>query len=253
MAEVCHPLAINQLTGILVYWAIISPRFEKRKKVSLSWNYSEERQFPKQTHSFMNSLKTFLWEKHWLAQGRTRCPQHRIRSRLLILCREGELCPSQFTSACRRGPGLPACRSLLCLCGLFVVRVDLFRKASSAVLAFTGLSLWSLGTDWKNSLGSSFLCDLCYQFWDTFSISKSLPIDPFRLFSLEHVRADVPPLWLKLLPILHHLWLFLLSDIFISILEWKCYPFVWLPQTSYVFYDLHFSLSYPFRGLPRWC
>ena len=133
----------------------------------------------------------------------------------------------------------------LWLCGLFVVRVDLSRKASSSVLTFMGVSLWSLGTDLKNFLGSSFLCYLCYQFWDTFSISKYFPIDPFRLFSLELFHADLPHLWLKLLPILHHLWLYLLSDIFILILGWKCCPFVWLPQTSCVFYDLHFSLSYP--------
>ena len=36
--EVCHPLAIKQLTWILVCWGIISPRFEKRKKFSLRWN-----------------------------------------------------------------------------------------------------------------------------------------------------------------------------------------------------------------------
>ena len=39
MAQDVSSLAIKQLTWILVCWAIISPRFEKRKKVSLRQNW----------------------------------------------------------------------------------------------------------------------------------------------------------------------------------------------------------------------
>ena len=156
-----------------------------------------------------------------------------------------DACPLQLVAPAAWAPGRPACRPLPLVLWSLCSQGWCLPQASSSVFTFTGVSLWSLGTDLKNFLGSSFLCYLCYQFWDTFSVSKYFPIDPFRLFSLELFHADLPHLWLKLLPILHHLWLSLLSDIFILILEWKCCPFVWLPQTSCVFYDLHFSLSYP--------
>ena len=48
------PSAIKWLIWILICCAIISLRFEKREKVSLRWNHFEERQIPKQIHSFIN-------------------------------------------------------------------------------------------------------------------------------------------------------------------------------------------------------
>ena len=36
------------------YFSNLSPRFEKRKKVSFRWNHFEERQIPKQINSFIN-------------------------------------------------------------------------------------------------------------------------------------------------------------------------------------------------------
>ena len=42
MARGVSSPTVKQLTWILVCWAIISPRFEKRKKVSFRWNHFEE-------------------------------------------------------------------------------------------------------------------------------------------------------------------------------------------------------------------
>ena len=44
MAQGVSSPAIKQLAWILVCWAVISPRFEERKNVSLRWNHFEERQ-----------------------------------------------------------------------------------------------------------------------------------------------------------------------------------------------------------------
>ena len=48
--EACHPPTIKLLIGILVCWATASPRFEKRKNVSLRGHHLEARQI----HGFIN-------------------------------------------------------------------------------------------------------------------------------------------------------------------------------------------------------
>ena len=52
------------------YFSNLSPRFEKRNKVSFRWNHFEERQIPKQIVS-LTQLKTniSMRKMHWLAQG----------------------------------------------------------------------------------------------------------------------------------------------------------------------------------------
>ena len=57
--KVCHSAALNQLTWLLVCWAIISPRFEKsKKKVSLRQNRFRQQRREKRSATCSSGLPT---------------------------------------------------------------------------------------------------------------------------------------------------------------------------------------------------